>query len=158
MLLTKKKRKNVASKCFGVLTKNRLYCTIMFLRNWSLFASTVTNKGSPLKSPNSPNSFGGRTRITMQCNNGNCQNSIPLSNPKSAEAQKLNNSGGQSSGIGRRGLETITACKDTLPPFANRAFSEHTEAIDEVAAIITDRKLVALYMTFMANCTHKLSM
>ena len=41
MLLTQKE-KRLHEFFFGVLTKNRLYCTIMFLRNWSLFASTVT--------------------------------------------------------------------------------------------------------------------
>ena len=53
-------------------------------------------------------SFGDRSgivsRITVKCKKRNCQNSIPLSNNKLAEAQKLNRSvilGGLVSGIGR---------------------------------------------------------
>ena len=55
------------------------------------------------------------SRITMQCKNRNCQNSIPHSNHKLAEAQKLNGSvilGGLASGIGRRGLEILNACME----------------------------------------------
>ena len=53
------------------------------------------------------------SKISLKCTNEHCTNEIIITSPLSAEAKSFNQTavfGGRVAGIGRQGLETITAC------------------------------------------------
>ena len=74
------------------------------------------------------------SRISFECINKRCFNVKLLSDPRSDKAKKLNKASvlaARTAGIGRRGLQTIMACMDLLPPVTARAYSEHNKTLAE---------------------------
>ena len=67
------------------------------------------------------------SRITFECINKYCNNEEFLPDPRSQNATALNTTvclAARSAGLGRRGLQILTASLDLLPPITGRAYSE----------------------------------
>ena len=83
-------------------------------------------------------------RITSKWTNKHCKNVKFLSDPRSQKTTTLNKTAvlaGRSAGLGRRGLQTITASLDLLPPITGRAYSEHNKQIAKDIGPVTQNML-----------------